>query len=258
MCANQGMSQKEELIAYSREIYGITGDHPFPRDLVSEVLRHPENRKWFALFMEMDRAKLGASVSENVTVMNLKCDPYLAGSVQDGRSIFPGYHMNRRNWITVVLDGSVSMDQLRSLLDLSYDLTLSGGKGGPRLYARDFIIPSNFQHFDVQDWLDHHETVTWHASPSMQTGDRVFIYIGVPFSAIMVQCRIEEMNLRRHCDGSTDTRPIMLLRPIVRYGPHELDRSVLREFGVTNVRGPRSMPESLSRYIDRISGQPEN
>ena len=247
------MTQREELLAYAREAYGAEGDHPFTMDEISTALRHKGTRKWFALFMRISREKLGDFPDEQVDVVNLKCDPFLAGSVADGAGIFPGYHMNHRNWITIVLDGSVEFARITSLMDLSYDLTGAGDRSLPRLTPKDWIIPSNYQHFDVLDWLSSHETITWHASRNMQVGDRVFLYIGVPFSAIMVQFRIEEMNLRVHCDGSTDTRPIMLLRPILQYQPEELNRPVLREYGVTNVRGARSMPASLSRYIDLIS-----
>ena len=246
------MSQKDEIFAYAAKTYGAAGDHPFARDLVSTVLRHEQTRKWYALFMRIDRSKLGDFPEEEVDMVNLKCDPYLAASLWDERSIFPSYHMNRRSWITVVLDGSVPTEKICSLLDLSFDLT---GKGDPRIrrnYVRDWIIPSNVSQFDVLGWLSTHETITWHASKSMQVGDRVFLYLGVPYSAILIQFVIEEMNLRAHCDGSTDTRPIMLLKPVARYLPEELNRPVLREHGITTVRGARSMPESLSRYIDQV------
>ncbi|MBR1757137.1 MAG: MmcQ/YjbR family DNA-binding protein [Lachnospiraceae bacterium] len=245
------MTQREEIIAYATHTYDAVPDQPFPRDLDSTVLRHVGTRKWYGLFMKIERSKLGSFDDEIVDILNVKCDPVLGGSVIDGVHIFPGWHMNHKSWLTIVLDGELPNDRITSLLDLSFDLTSAGdhSKSAERTYAKDWIIPSNYAHFSVPDWFAANETVTWHMQKNMRVGDRVFIYIGVPFSAILYQCRIEETGLRVHCDGSTDSRPIMLLKKVKAYLPEELNRPVLREFGVTNVRGARSMPESLSRYI---------
>jgi predicted DNA-binding protein (MmcQ/YjbR family) len=55
--------------------------------------------------------------------VNLKCDPERAIELRDRyESILPGYHMNKRHWNTVVLDGSVSTALVRELVDHSYQL----------------------------------------------------------------------------------------------------------------------------------------
>ena len=55
-----------------------------------------------------------------------KCDPVLSGSLRQGGGFLPAYHMNKANWITVLLDGTVSMEDLGPLLDMSYDLADGG------------------------------------------------------------------------------------------------------------------------------------
>jgi len=55
--------------------------------------------------------------------VNLKCDPERAIELRDRyESILPGYHMNKRHWNTVVLDGSVPSELVRELVDHSYQL----------------------------------------------------------------------------------------------------------------------------------------
>lgn len=55
--------------------------------------------------------------------VNLKCDPERALELRDRyESILPGYHMNKRHWNTVVLDGSVPSELVRELVDHSYQL----------------------------------------------------------------------------------------------------------------------------------------
>ncbi|MDB6077819.1 MAG: MmcQ-like protein [Akkermansiaceae bacterium] len=58
--------------------------------------------------------------------MNLKCDPERAVELRDEyRSILPGYHMNKRHWNTVMLDGSLPSALVRELIDHSYQLIIS-------------------------------------------------------------------------------------------------------------------------------------
>ena len=64
-------------------------------------------------------------------ILDLKCDPRLIGTLRESPGFLPAYHMNKANWITVLLDGSVSMEDLMPLLDLSYDLANGGRRRGP-------------------------------------------------------------------------------------------------------------------------------
>lgn len=59
--------------------------------------------------------------------MNLKCDPAKAEFLR-GRypAIMPGYHMNKRHWNTVVLDGSIPDAEVLSMIDDSYALVVQG------------------------------------------------------------------------------------------------------------------------------------
>jgi predicted DNA-binding protein (MmcQ/YjbR family) len=59
--------------------------------------------------------------------VNLKCDPERAVQLRDEYSaILPGYHMNKRHWNTVVLDGSLPSSLVRELIDHSYGLVVAG------------------------------------------------------------------------------------------------------------------------------------
>ncbi len=100
------------------------------------VLRHGDNRKWYALIMDIPKSRLGLAGDEIVDILDVKTDPILSASLRDGKSIFPGYHMQRGSWITILLDGSAEKEQIRWLLDRSYEIT-SSPKKAPRPAARD-------------------------------------------------------------------------------------------------------------------------
>ena len=89
------------------------------------VYRHQNNKKWFAVIMEIPKSKIGFADDGLVTVINLKCDPLLIGSLLLENGIHKGYHMNKNYWITVRLDGSVDEEQIKWLLDISFDLTIT-------------------------------------------------------------------------------------------------------------------------------------
>lgn len=57
--------------------------------------------------------------------INLKCDPDRSIELRDTwKAITPGYHMNKKHWNTLVLDGSVPTSLIRELIDHSYELVV--------------------------------------------------------------------------------------------------------------------------------------
>lgn len=73
--------------------------------------------------MDIPKSKFGFPDNKNISVVNLKCDPLLIGSIVKEDGIFPAYHMNKAYWVSVWLDGTVEREKLEWLLNLSFDLT---------------------------------------------------------------------------------------------------------------------------------------
>lgn len=114
---------REQLKEYILSSYGITEDYPFSNDNTSAVFRHPNNRKWFALMMNIPAEKLGIDSDKNIDIVNVKCDPLMIGSVVLENGIYPAYHMNKANWISIALDGTCDDEKIRWMVDLSFDAT---------------------------------------------------------------------------------------------------------------------------------------
>ena len=111
----------EKLI---KDEYDVLPEFPWIKHPTFAVYRHSQNRKWFAVVMEIKKEKIGISEIGTVKVVNLKCDPLLIGSLINENGIHRGYHMNKNYWITVRLDGSVDQEKIKWLLNISYELTL--------------------------------------------------------------------------------------------------------------------------------------
>jgi predicted DNA-binding protein (MmcQ/YjbR family) len=92
---------------------GATEEFPFgPETSVFKVAG-----KMFAI-SALDRRPLEVS---------LKCEPELSELLRAGNAaIRPGYHLNKRHWITVTLDGSIPDAMVRDLIEDSYDLVVAG------------------------------------------------------------------------------------------------------------------------------------
>ena len=116
---------RQEVTYRILDEYGIEPDHPFPGDGDSCVFRHGDNRKWFALLMNIPYRRVGIAREGNVDILNLKCDPLLAGSMRGKPGFRPAYHMNKERWITALLDGSTERGDIELLLELSYEATRS-------------------------------------------------------------------------------------------------------------------------------------
>ena len=64
---------------------------------------------------------------DDFSSVNLKCDPEEVVILIDRyECVQPGYHMNKKHWITVLIDGSISDKQLLDWLDNSYNLVFKG------------------------------------------------------------------------------------------------------------------------------------
>ena len=55
----------------------------------------------------------------NDSILNVKCDPMLAGALRAQEGFHPAYHMNKEKWLTIRLDGSVPDAEIEKLIDLS-------------------------------------------------------------------------------------------------------------------------------------------
>ncbi|MBQ6336465.1 MAG: MmcQ/YjbR family DNA-binding protein [Ruminococcus sp.] len=114
----------KDVFDYAANTYGVEPDYPFSSAPTYAVLRHLSNRKWFALIGDVRHDRLGLSGEGKIDIMNVKCDPILSGSLLMQEGYYPAYHMNHESWITILLDGTVPLEEIYQLLDLSYELTM--------------------------------------------------------------------------------------------------------------------------------------
>ena len=243
---------KDDVFACIKKKYRVTPEYPWKRYPGYAVFRHGDNRKWFALVMDVPGDKLGADTAECIPVINLKVDDLFFRDMlirQDG--IIPAYHMNKQQWITVFLNGSVKKEQVFELIDASFMATASAKKKQKIRPPKEWIVPSNPKYYDVIRAFDDADEIKWKQGAGIKTGDTVYLYVGAPVSAILYKCRVTETNIPYdYRDDNLTIKELMQIKLLKRYAPEDFPFSVLKEeYGVCAVRGPRGIPNSLSAAL---------
>ena len=105
---------KQEIIKYCTELPSTFKDYPFPDDNVTIAMKHLENKKWFALLMEV-KGELYLNVKTNPDYSELLRKSY--------NYIIPAYHMNKEHWNTVIINDQVDNSLVEELIEQSYELT---------------------------------------------------------------------------------------------------------------------------------------
>ena len=113
---------KQEFLEQCLNTYGTSPDYPFDEDFETAVLRHSDNRKWYAIVMRVSRRKFGFDSDEVIDVVNLKLPTEMFGSFGAADGVYPAYHLNKRHWISVLLPDA-SDEVIQFLVDVSFEAT---------------------------------------------------------------------------------------------------------------------------------------
>lgn len=114
--------QSGELIAYVRARYGDELEFLWDKFPYDAVWRRRDTKKWYAIIMTVSATKLGLEREGEVEVIDLRLPREDMQALVDNVRYFPGYHMNKSSWYTIVLDTTVSTQELCERIDLSYTL----------------------------------------------------------------------------------------------------------------------------------------
>lgn len=207
------------------------------------VFRHQNNEKWYGAIMNIDYSKLDSKKTGEVEIMDLKLEEEKINHLLKEKGFYPAYHMNKKNWITVLLDESLSDEKIISLLEESYRDT-----GRPN----EWLIPANPKYYDLIEAFKQSDMITWKQSNEVHVDDLIYIYVAEPYSAILYQCRAVKVNIPyEYQDENVAMKYTMELQLINTYTKDQYPLSMLKEYGVKAVRGPRRVPDKLRKVLEK-------
>lgn len=117
------MVNRSDVLRYAEEIYKTISEHLWDKYPSYEVLRHKHNEKWYAIIMNVPKNKVGLEGDEVIDILDIKCEPEMVAPLSSREGFSRAYHMNKEHWLTVILNGTVSDEEIYSLIDTSYELT---------------------------------------------------------------------------------------------------------------------------------------
>ena len=245
-------SVRAEVCRLIERKYGAAPERLWLRFPEYEVFRHADNRKWFALIMDIPAKKLGMTDSGIVDIINLKLpDSMLVQLFTSRPGFYSGYHISKGSWVSVLLDGSVPVDDIAPVIELSFMATASAKEKQRLRGPKEWVVPSNPGYYDIVRAFDGTDTIVWKQGRGIKTGDTVFIYAGAPVSAILYKTEVIETDIPFDYRGDGLTiSSVMRVRLKRRYPPDRFTFKVLNDvYGIYAVRGPRGIPEALSRDL---------
>lgn len=115
-------AQTKLLIDFVRKSYGEEPEYLWEKFPTDAIFRRADNRKWYGVIMAVESSKLNPDESGVVEVLDIRCESEKIDRIADGKKYFRGYHMNKKNWLTIKLDGTVSADEMFELVKSSREL----------------------------------------------------------------------------------------------------------------------------------------
>ncbi|MDE5601596.1 MAG: MmcQ/YjbR family DNA-binding protein [Clostridia bacterium] len=110
----------QSVINYVTDKYGDSLEFLWEKFTDNAVWRRKDNQKWYAAILTVKKDRLGFGSDEKIEVIDLRYNADKIDELVDNVKIFRGYHMNKKHWITICLDGSVELSEIYALIDNSY------------------------------------------------------------------------------------------------------------------------------------------
>lgn len=110
------------IIQYIREQYQNRLEYLWETSPENAIVRRTDNRKWYAVLLRIEKNKIGLRGKEKTEIINLKMRPEEITQRMDKKTYFPAWHMNKKHWITLCLDGSVDLREIYQHIDESWRL----------------------------------------------------------------------------------------------------------------------------------------
>lgn len=118
-------AQSHNVIEYVKKVYNRELEFLWDSLPLAAIWRRSDNQKWFGVMMSVPINRLGLDGEEIVDIVNVRAD---ANSIIDNEYVFPAYHMNKKSWVSVLLNKGLNDEKLLKLIDESFVLALGKKK----------------------------------------------------------------------------------------------------------------------------------
>ena len=232
--------QSKRIAEYIQKEYKAKPEFLWKRYPNYAVFRNKDNAKWFAIIMNVEGSKFNREKGET-EIIDVKTDRNTIASLVGGDGYYEAYHMNKDNWISIVLDETVPDEIICAMIDYSYN----------QLETSDaWIIPANPEYYDVINCFNNTDTIIWKQSSDIHIGDIVYMYVAKPYSAILYKCLVEETDIPYEFrNKNLSMNRVMRLSLLKRYKENKYTFEYLNSIGIRAIRGPRRINKQISEKL---------
>lgn len=114
--------QTQMVIEFVREIYGDELEFLWTKSPENAVWRRKDNKKWYGAILTVAGTKIGLETDKIEEIIDLRMNPAEAETILSRKHYYPGWHMNKKSWYTLVLNGSIPDEELKERIKESYQL----------------------------------------------------------------------------------------------------------------------------------------
>ena len=118
------LKQSNKLIDYVRKTYGDELEFLWEKFPKNAIWRREDTQKWYGILLTVPKQKLGLPDDKTVEIFDFRILPEELEALVDYKTYFPGYHMNKKHWCTIILDGTVPFEEICRRIDASYLLAI--------------------------------------------------------------------------------------------------------------------------------------
>lgn len=209
------------------------------------IFKNSSNEKWYGLICNIDKNKLDKKTSGEVEILNVKLDSNDIEQLLNKKVFYPAYHMNKKNWISIILDDTLTDEEIIKYIKISHSYTE---------VLNEWIISANPKFYDVINCFNNTDIIDWKQSSNIKVGDIIYLYVGAPYSAILYKCEVIETNIPyKYKDKNLSMNRVMKIKLLKRYNSDEYTFEKLNEYGIKAIRGPRSITKKLSDEINNYN-----
>ena len=238
--------QSNRIAKAIKEKYGDDPEFEWEKFPGYATFRNKNSKKWYGIIMNVDKNKLDKKSNGEIEIIDIKLNSSKINKLLKLDGFYPAYHMNKKSWISIILNDTISDEDIMNLIEESYSYTVLNN-------THEWIVPANPKYFDIEKALKENNTIIWKQSTNIKVNDIVYIYVAEPYSSIIYKFKVIEVNIPyEYKDNNVKMKKVMKINLITRYKKGNLSFSKLKDFGINSIRGPRYMPLSLSKYINKI------
>ena len=196
------------------------------------IYRNKNNEKWYSIIMNISSDKLNKEIGE-VEILNIKLNEDKIMNLLKKEGFYKAYHMNKKDWISIILNDTLEDKEIFSLIDESYEIINEN---------EEWIIPANPKYYDILNCFNNTNEIIWKQSSNIHINDIIYLYVAAPYSKIMYKCRAVEVNIPySYKDSNIKINSIMRLKLIEDLKEKNYSFDYLNSLGIKSIRGPRKI-----------------